>query len=399
MIIMTKFILLILTLNLLSPVVPAQKSKNNNFSDIDKKVLLLPDSLATTTSGIASYISSNFHTEKEKARAVFIWIASNIEYDIDNVFAINFYESKLEKITKPLRSRKGICENYAVLFSDICTKLNIKSFVIEGYTKQNGFTSYLPHMWCAAFVDSAWFMFDPTWGAGYIGNGKFHKRINDNYFKALPSSLIKSHMPFDYLWQFLSYPVTNHEFYENRTEENKSKKSFHYPDSIKAHEKLSFIEQLKTSSERIERNGVKNALIYNKLYYIKLEIEYNRQSEVANIYNAAASDYNEAINLHNKYIHYWNDRFIPIKTDIEIQNMIDMAGNKLITAQKKLGEIKNSDFHMESMILQLNKSISDAVLHIQDEQEWLKIYFPKSIINRKSMFYGRKVNNTGVTNK
>jgi len=46
------------------------------------------------------------------------------------MFAINFYEQKEEKISKPLKYRKGICENYAALFNDLCSKSGIKSFVI-----------------------------------------------------------------------------------------------------------------------------------------------------------------------------------------------------------------------------------------------------------------------------
>lgn len=52
------------------------------------------------------------------------------------MFAINFYEKKEDKIAKPLKTRKGICENYASLFTDICIKSGLKSFVIEGYTSK-----------------------------------------------------------------------------------------------------------------------------------------------------------------------------------------------------------------------------------------------------------------------
>jgi transglutaminase/protease-like cytokinesis protein 3 len=114
-----------------------------------------------TSDAIANYIVTNFKTDKDKSRAIFIWIVSNIQYDIDNMFAINFYEKKEDKISKTLKTRKGICENYAFLFTDICMKSGIKSFVIEGYTKQNGFADYIPHAWSAALIDSSWFLFDP----------------------------------------------------------------------------------------------------------------------------------------------------------------------------------------------------------------------------------------------
>ena len=88
----------------------AQKITTINYSVIDKKALLLPDSLTKNTSDIAKYILANFKTNNEKVRAVFIWIATNIAYDVENMFAINFYEKREDKISKPLINRKGICE-------------------------------------------------------------------------------------------------------------------------------------------------------------------------------------------------------------------------------------------------------------------------------------------------
>jgi transglutaminase/protease-like cytokinesis protein 3 len=129
-----KHTILFILLFLFVQTIFAQKPTVNIYATIDKKALQLPDSLTKTTDGIASYVTENFSTDKEKARAIFIWIASNIEYDIQNMFAINFYEKREDKIVKPLKSRKGICENYATLFNDICSKTGIKSFVIEGYT-------------------------------------------------------------------------------------------------------------------------------------------------------------------------------------------------------------------------------------------------------------------------
>jgi len=95
------------------------------------------------------------------------------------MYALNFYAKTEDKITKALKTRRGICENYATLFMDICNKTGIKSFVVEGYTKQNGFADYIPHAWSAALIDTTWYLFDPTWGSGYVNNGKFVSKINN----------------------------------------------------------------------------------------------------------------------------------------------------------------------------------------------------------------------------
>lgn len=392
----TKLLIITLILTILTQIVFAQKKKVNEFSAIDNKALQLPDSLTKTTSDFASYINNNFVTDNDKVRAIFIWIVSNVEYDIDNMFAMNFYEAKEEKIAKPLKTRKGICENYAALFTDICLKSGVKSFVIEGYTKQNGFADYIPHAWSAALIDSTWYLFDPTWASGYATNGKFYKKLNNSYFKVNPSLFIKSHMPFDYLWQFLNYPISNQEFYDGKTQQNKTNGYFSFNDSIQVYEKLNHIDQLISSSYRIEKNGVKNSLIFDRLQHLKLEIERDRQTRIVNLFNSAVMSYNDGINSLNDFINYRNKQFTPKKTDPEIQGMLDITGNQLKDAKVKLEQISNPDVNTLNMIQQLSKSIVDANVNLNEQQNWLNTYFSKSKSGRKAMFYERKVSVFGV---
>jgi len=373
-----------------------QKAPINIFESIDRKALQLPESLTTTTEGIAQYITANFNTDKDKTRAIFVWVATNIQYDVDNMFAINFYEKKEDKISKPLKTRKGICENYAALFSDICSKAGIKNFIVEGYTKQNGFTDYIPHAWCAAMVDSSWYLFDPTWGSGYINGGKFFRKINNDFYMASPSVLIKSHIPFDYMWQFQNYPVTNQEFYEGRIQENRSKPYFSYVDSIKAYENKNNIDQKISAAYRIEKNGIKNSMIFDRLQHIKLELENDRQSKIMNLYNSAVGDYNEGINDFNEFINFRNRQFTPQKSDPEILNMLDTPDNKFRAAKIKLSQIKNPDQNLSNMILQLTRTIDDATAHLTEQQDWLKLYISKGKSARKSMFYERRVSIFGI---
>lgn len=390
---------ILVALLLLSHSLSAQKNVVkviNPYAAIDKKALQIPDSSTRTTDGIARFITSNFETHTEKVRAIFVWIASNIDYDIDNMFAINFYEKPEQKIAKPLTTHKGICENYAALFNDVCSKCAIKSFVVEGYTKQNGFADYIPHAWCAAQLDSSWFLFDPTWGSGYISNNKFIKKVNNYYFKVQPYTLLKSHMPFDYLWQFVNYPITNQEFYEGKTQPNKTKAFFNYADSIKAYESLILTQQLKAASERIERNGVKNSLIFDRLQHLKLEIENDKQLQMVTFYNTAVAYYNDGINTFNNYIQYRNKQFTPVKTDAEIQSMIDSADIKMKDAKTKLNEIKEPDTNISLLMVQLTKSINDAASHVSEQQDWLKTYFSKGKSGRKSMFNERKITWFGI---
>src|SRR4051812_37909743 len=109
----------ILTLLFIIIVTNNYAQTTNTFLTIDKLALQIPDSSTHSTESIANYITKNFTTATDKSRAVFIWIAQNIQYDINNMFAINFYKDKQQVINDVLEKRKGICMHYAELYNDI----------------------------------------------------------------------------------------------------------------------------------------------------------------------------------------------------------------------------------------------------------------------------------------
>jgi hypothetical protein len=85
-----------------------------------------------------------------------------------------------------------------------------------------------------------------------------------------------------------------------------------------------------------------------------------------------------------------------MKTDPEIQTMIDVAVSNLKEAKNKLGQISNADANTTNMIKQLTKSIDDVSIHVTEQQDWLKVYFSKGKSRRKSMFYERKITWFGI---
>ena len=359
----------------------------NEYSKTDNIALQMPDSLTQTAAGIANYVRSNFTDQSDRSRAIFIWIATNIEYDIENMFAINFYQNSGEIIDKALKTRKGICMHFAELFSEIANQAGIKSYVISGYTKQNGSVDYIPHAWCAGLIDSTWYLFDPTWGSGYIQNGKLVRQVDNFYFKTKPEQLIKSHMPFDPLWQFSYYPITNQEFYDGNYLLNKNRPFFNYTDTLKQYERDSDIERLISSSNRIEQNGVKNSLIYDRLQHNKLEIEYYKNKMSVEKYNSAVNIYNEGVNQLNRFIDYRNKQFTPAKPDNEIRQMVESAELSFTVAREVLHEIISPDANIAASIVQLNTAIDEAMFNLDEQNTFLDKYFSTGKMFRKSLFY------------
>lgn len=359
---------------------------NTGYTLVDAKMNIIPGNATVSTDAIVNYINANFKTENDKIRAAFYWTASNISYDVKNMFNQNPNETSQEKIMNTLKTRKGVCIDYAEVFNDLSKKIGIESYIIDGYTKQYGKVTTLAHAWTAAKIDGNWYVFDPTWGSGYVDKGKFSKRINNNYFKAEPSKIIASHIPFDYLWQFLNYPITNGEFYEGKIQINKAKKYFDFEKEIAKQKTLTKIDQLFTSAERIEKNGLKNALIVEYYDIKKKQLTYLRQNANIDKLNAIVAEMNEAVVLLNDFILYRNNKFKPTFSDEEINNMIQKPREKLIKCQNEIYKIGSTGTENASNVTSIKKSIEANLAMAEEHASFVKSYLSKSKLVRKTMF-------------
>lgn len=357
----------------------------NEYLAFDQKMAQIPDSLTTTTNGIARYINSNFKTETEKIRAVFYWTTTNISYDVPNMFEPNQLDSPQEKIEKTLKSRKGVCIHYAEIFKDIANKLGLKTYIISGYTRQAGQVAPISHAWCASKIEGKWFLFDPTWGAGYVDKQKFVKKRNNNYFKVEPQKMIHSHMPFDYLWQFLSSPWTNQEFYEGKETVNKTKTNFDYQTEIDKYEKLSEGEQAFQAATRVEKNGFKNPLISQYHTYLKNQFTALTQNKNIEKLNEVVANYNEAIGYLNDFMFYRQRNFKPTISDDEMRSMMKTIKDKFKKCNDDVYKVGAVGSQNSAMLSGLKKNISQTLLEVDKQEAYLNEYLNKNKIGRKLM--------------
>lgn len=356
------------------------------YALIDAKTDKIPDNLSTSTNGIAGYINENFKSENDKARAVFYWVASNISYDIENIASINFAEVSPDKIKNTLLARKGVCIHYAEVFNDIAQKVGLQSYIIYGYTKQNGKVDVLSHAWCAAKIDKTWWLFDPTWGAGYVQNNKFFKKINNLNFKVAPSQFISTHMPFDYLWQFLNYTVTNQEFIDGKTQVNKTKPKFDFVKELEEYEQMPELDRAKSVLMRVQDNGVKNALIQEMVLFKKSEIDALQNNSAMEKMQAISDDYNQAIAQYNDFIMYRNNKFKPLLPDEAIKEMIESPKRKILDCQNRIYNIGKFNDNNLKNVKSLKKAIIDVLKQIEEQEKFVNDYLSKSKSARKGMF-------------
>jgi transglutaminase/protease-like cytokinesis protein 3 len=192
------------------------------FHRIDSIVDSYPKSFSKEEK-ISERICSDFQDQSERARAIYAWIAKNVEYDVKAYYAKRKpktykYSSKVEKIRKEekhiervvnqtLRKKKALCYGYALLFKKVCDLSGIQCVLISGGDKTSinqigKRPSNHSHAWNAIRVQDYWQFVDVTWGAGTVDSKRkaFHANYTDAYFCTSPEKFFLSHFPKDTSW-------------------------------------------------------------------------------------------------------------------------------------------------------------------------------------------------------
>lgn len=188
------------------------------FGDIDK----VAKSISFNQSeSLAIKLTENYSTDKEKVRALFVWIANNIKYDTDLAKDQNLinevYTSFSDVNNYTLKTKKAICSGYSYLFQSMCDEIGIESMVIDGFSRQifDGFKvkEQIDHAWNAVKIDNKWYFVDTTWASGNVLGDRFEKEFNDFWFFTDPEEFIYSHYPLNPEWTLLDREFTKEDFY------------------------------------------------------------------------------------------------------------------------------------------------------------------------------------------
>lgn len=369
----------------------AQKKQKvqKNYDLIDAKMDKMPSDFNQSMDDISKYIKTNFETESDRIRAVYYWTVKTISYDVDNMFEVKFDEKLQDRIARAFNDKKGVCFDYANIFNQLATSVGIKSVVVNGYTKWNKVkVDNLSHSWNAARIDDKWYLFDPTWGSGYVVNGIFTRRPDDKHFKVDPELMINTHMPFDYLWQLREYPISNQEFIEGVYTGDDAKQKFDYANEIIRFESLPRIDQLKEVSDRIEKGGMRNQHISQAFVYAKTAWRNENEREKGKKYTEIIDQFNRVNRQLNDFIHYRNKQFQPLVSDEEIKRKIQEPIDSLIKCQEVLSDFeKEVSSANKSSVENLRKTISQTLERANEHLQFVNLYLTKPILVRKTMFY------------
>ncbi|GAB3798438.1 hypothetical protein GCM10028868_20890 [Virgibacillus kimchii] len=132
----------------------------------------------------AEEITDGLTSDREKARAIYQFVAQHVAYDVEKAEAdiFNIDDSALST----LESGVGICQDYAFLATALFRSIGMEAHYVEGYAGER-------HAWVEVMVDGDWLEMDPTWGAGYVQDGEFHFHYNEDYFDPDPAFLAETH--------------------------------------------------------------------------------------------------------------------------------------------------------------------------------------------------------------
>lgn len=348
------------------------KAQENSYPYIDRIALSIPAAQTNSTTDIANYILQHFKTDEEKVRAIYIWIINNINYSTDSIHRVILNEDREQKIIFALRRKKGICENFAAIFNDICIKSGIPSYLIEGNTQQIATIDKAPHVWCSAKINGNWFLYDPTWDATL--NNKIWFNTSLMYFQMSPSLFIKTHLPYDPMLQFMDHPFSYAEFIKGKTETSNNKSYFNYKDSLAAFEQMDSLTQYKTTLSRIRRNDFPKARTDAKIKQLLLEIELINQDNDMFCYHGAISDYNNAIGILNEWIVYRNQMFKGPIRESDTGKIFNRLDALIVAANLKLKTVNNSTATLKLNTEDLSQKLTILAQSSKDQKSYFKNY-------------------------
>lgn len=365
----------------------SEASNSENYKYIREKMEMIPDSSTKSTTSIANYIDRNFKNENEKIRAIFLWITKNIVYDQDYKYVAGFNDFTVKTIEQTLQTKKAVCVGYAGLLNDIAEKVGLSSYIVVGYVKQESKILEGMHAWNAVKIDGQWKLFDVTWGTGYILNGIYQSDFDESFFDVRPEKMIKSHKPFDPIWQMLNYLWTDKEFEQGKEQQNAEKIYFNYADSIDTFLEFNEFGKTKAIVRRMEENGLSNALIINWHDYYKKMMHFYQNSDFVTKFNEVVTLYNKAVKKYAAFIKYRGEQFKPAKPESLIRNMIMEADSLYTKSYQIIQTIIPYDEKSIASIKSIKVSVKSGMQKVEIQKRFVDKYFTTPKTLRVKLFY------------
>ncbi|MDB4895258.1 MAG: transglutaminase protein, partial [Firmicutes bacterium] len=125
----------------------------------------------------------------EAGKAVFEWTARNVRYDRDK--AASWRVDPDEGAERTLRTRTGVCRDYAALAVALLRAAGVKSHIVTG--RAGSGYDVAGHAWVEFYNGDRWVEMDPTFASGVVSGTGFVPRYDARYFDPAPDFLKTTH--------------------------------------------------------------------------------------------------------------------------------------------------------------------------------------------------------------
>lgn len=357
-------------------------------------IVVIPEEATTSPATMARWLKTHTGSAVALQQALFNWMATHIVYDVENMNRVSSYKDSAAAMLKTLRTRKGLSTDYAVLYAQVCSEAGIPAIVVTGYGLQNGIPTG-SHDWVVVKNGTQWVVTDPTWGAGVVDNGRFTPGINWTWFRAAPQVAVKTHMPYDPMWQMLPFPLRHDEQGSQAFAAATKRPVFAYNDTLSNWFRQSRLQRLEYAAARIRRfGGAANPFIMAELDWMDQSIKVlaaNQEIEARNRlideFDRLSRDYTDIVRLYNDYVDFKNRRFTPEVKDEALRKMIGEIAVKLASAEKALTGLQGTDDAMKGHIAGLQRALEEIKDKVGNEQQFVNKYIKTEKGKRKELFY------------
>lgn len=370
------------------------------FYPADSVARNAPADITRDAGTLSDYFLKLLPEKSDLLRAFYVWTTHEISYDVANMYTPPAVNDPEKLVRETLRSRKAVCQGYAELFHALCRRAGIETYLVTGYTKQYGQVMPLNHTWVVAGTDSGWYFFDPTWGSGHVTNQKFTRRFNPGYFMVSPEKMAESHMPFDPMWQCLTYPYSSADFYRGTPPDSAGREPFRYQDTIRQWLAGDDERRYESTLRRVKANGIVNqnlsdyaSLLNQNLHAVRMAKENDLRNAIVRRFNQAVYHHNRASLLFNDYVGYFNKQFKPAKPDGEIAVLLDSCMINLSFCREILLEIIPREAAMEQNRTLLMKSQDLLEKQVGEHREFIRQYLAMPLRERARLFVNYRFSN------
>jgi Transglutaminase-like superfamily len=367
----------LLLLYLFTAVQILQAQLRQDVNTLDAGHITIPDSVCITTTSMARYVNARCKTPYEKLSTFYKWVTRNIKYDADSVYYFNWSKPAAIIAATTIQRRKGVCENFAALFTELLVQTGIPTWLVTGYTMAAGTVAYTGHSWCAVQLDSTWWLCDPTWDAA---------DNNTKWLMVAPDDFLATHMPFDPMWQLRSYPITHNAFKKGKWKAADNAPYFNYPDSLKLFFQLDSLQQLEAFTRRMYASGLENNRLKLWHSYNEMKIAIIYGDKDMELYNTAVALFNKATGIYNGFVQYRNSQFVPIRADKEIAGLLVPIAALITEAEQHLNLMGLVVENFQYDTGEIRERLKALMARTQTQQAFVRSYLAAAPEQRKKMF-------------